>query len=126
MKSGFISLNDINNTNCYENCSYYYYFNELKEYICTDNDTCPVNNNKLIKEKKKCIDKCSKDNIYIYEYNNICYKQCPNGTKESFFICYDIIIEEKYSKVKLLMMKVMKLIFHLMKIIMFLQFIMIY
>ena len=63
----------LNNTNCYQNCSYYYYFNELHEHYCTIDNKCPENKSKLIVEKGECIDDCAKDNIYKYEYNNTCY-----------------------------------------------------
>ena len=68
------------NTNCYEKCKYYYYFNESNDYICTENNNCSGNYNKLILEKLKCIDNCKNDDIFKYEYNNICYERCPNGT----------------------------------------------
>ena len=74
----------INNTdkqnNCYENCNYYYYFDLLDEYHCTSSKNCPLFQNKLIKEKNKCIDNCTKDDVYIFEYNDICYEVCPNNT----------------------------------------------
>ena len=38
---------------------------------------------KLIIEKNTFIDDCSKDDIYQYEYNNICYILCPRGTQVS-------------------------------------------
>ena len=41
---------------------------------------CPEEYNKLIKEKNMCIDDCQKDDIYKYEYNNICYKNYPIET----------------------------------------------
>jgi len=65
---------------CYEDCDYYYYFNESNEYFCTETNKCPEKYNKLITEKMKCIDNCSNDDIYKYEYNNTCYESCPNGT----------------------------------------------
>ena len=34
-------------------------------------------------EKSQCIDKCEKDNIYKYEYKNICYIDCPEETIKS-------------------------------------------
>jgi surface protein len=37
-------------------------------------------NNKFIKEKSICITECFYDGIYKYEYNNICYENCPNNT----------------------------------------------
>ena len=55
-KSNFTFLNDsLNDKNCYK--------------------ICPENYNKLIKQKNKCIDECKNDNIFIYEYNNICFDQ---------------------------------------------------
>ena len=93
-KSNYKFLNDsIYNTNCYLNCQYYYYFNEEYDYFCTDNENCTGTYNKLIFEKKKCIKKCEDDDIYKYEYNNVCYQQCPNGTiyNEEDGICQEII-----------------------------------
>ena len=49
-------------------------------------------NNKLIKEEYKCIDYCSNHTEYKYEYNNICYETCPDGTHTSSineFLCED-------------------------------------
>ena len=43
------------------------------EYTCSLNENCPEYFNKLIPEKSKCIDNCKNDNIYKYEYNNLCY-----------------------------------------------------
>ena len=37
-----------------------------------------VSNSKYIFEKNKCISNCSKDDIYTFEYNYICYSSCPN------------------------------------------------
>ena len=68
--------------NCYENCSYYYYFDENRNYHCTINLTCPDAYNKLILNNRECINNCSLDNTYKFEYKNICYSECPTGTKE--------------------------------------------
>ena len=38
-------------SNCYEKCDYYYYFNSLGEYNCTINSTCPNDYSKLIRNK---------------------------------------------------------------------------
>ena len=64
-KDGFRFLNDpfLKERNCYQICNGYYYINENNEYNCIN--SCPQNFNKLIDKKKKCIDKCIKDNIYI-------------------------------------------------------------
>ena len=49
--------------------------------ICSEN--CFMNeNNKIIYEKLECIDNCKNDNTYKFEYENICYEYCPNGTHE--------------------------------------------
>jgi len=62
----------LNNTNCYEICEYYYYFDSSNIYHCTYNSSCPSEYNKLIKDKNQCIDKCQNDDKYIYENQNIC------------------------------------------------------
>ena len=82
--------NSLNISNCYEICEYYYYFDESNEFHC--NETCPDEYNKIIIEKKKCIDNCKKDDIYIYEYNNNCYQECPKGTItfQNNYSCVDI------------------------------------
>ena len=58
-------------TNCCENCNYKYYFDEFNEFHCTQ--TCPTKYNKFIPDKNKCIDNCENDEIYRYEFDNICY-----------------------------------------------------
>ena len=78
--------NDYNNEfkfnnfkNCYKNCSNYYYFDNNK-YYCTENLECPQNFNKLIENKKECVNKCDDDEIYKYEFRNKCYQDCPEGS----------------------------------------------
>ena len=80
----------MNISNCYEKCEYYYYFNESNEFQCTQK--CQGYFNKAILNKSKCIDDCKNDKIYKYDFNNICYRECPNGTfqNEIDFICYQI------------------------------------
>ena len=56
-----------NDTNCYQNCSDNYYYDNQGYHYCTEN--CPIEFNKYIKEKKRCIDECNKDNIYKYIQN---------------------------------------------------------
>ena len=75
------SNSTLNETNCYEKCDYYYYFNSLQEYKCTINNICPDYYSKLIRNKNQCIYKCENDDKYIYEYNNECYEKCPSNTK---------------------------------------------
>ena len=69
----------LNISNCYQNCSFYSYFDSENEYHCTDNNNCTEDYNKLIIDKKKCVNNCL-NNGYKFEYNNICYNSCPNGT----------------------------------------------
>ena len=89
-----IFINDTNilyKKNCYPSCQFNYYFDIDKNYHCTQNDSCPENY-KLIKDKKKCIDECKNDDKYLFEYNNKCLIECPNGTLapfDSFKCLYD-------------------------------------
>ena len=39
-----------------------------------------INKPKIIYNKRICIDNCLDNNIYKYEYENFCYKDCPRGT----------------------------------------------
>ena len=55
--------------NCYLICQNYYYFDEFNNYFCTQTDKCPSDKyNKLIKEKGKCIDNCTKDILHTIEF----------------------------------------------------------
>ena len=87
-------------TNCYKICDNYYYFKDSYNYICTEDLKCPKEYNKLIINKKRCIDKCYKDDIYKYEYNDNCYEKCPNGTNESTYICSDFEMENEITEKK--------------------------
>ena len=53
----------------------------------------PEKFNKLIIDYNECIDDCKNHNIYKYEYNNSCYKECPINTYsiENEYLCLDII-----------------------------------
>ena len=91
----YIFINETNKeNNCYEKCKFFYYFDNENEYKCSDLDICPYEYSKLIIEKNKCIDECNKDDTYLYEYNNRCYINCPNGTLPYNYTCLN---EEKYS-----------------------------
>jgi len=92
--SNLIFINEsIDDTNCYEKCDNFYYFDESNSFHCTENKSCPYNYNKLIIAKNKCIDDCNKDNIYKYEYKNICYEK-EQENLETTFIEDKIIISE--------------------------------
>ncbi len=54
-KQNYKFLNDSeNDTNCYENCEFFYYFDKSNAYHCTFNNKCPNGYNRLIPEKNKC------------------------------------------------------------------------
>ena len=99
-KINYILINNVfNYSNCYNICKFYYYFDENNEYHCTENEICPEKYNKLIIDKNRCIDGCQKDNIYQFEYNNSCYKNCPSGTtlNETNNICHYYKISQNIS-----------------------------
>ena len=105
-KRNYITLNDSNNNNCYEKCSFLYYFDSSNKYQCTTYERCPENFNKLIPEKNKCVSNCAQDNYYKIEFNNTCYKYCPNGKINKNNLCeivsQNAIIEETYNESNLL------------------------
>ena len=54
-------------------------FNTSYKNNCSD--ICFTGSNvKLIPEKNKCVTNCFNDDDYILEYENICYRSCPNNT----------------------------------------------
>ena len=73
-------ISPINIKNCYPKCKYYYYFDKLNNYHCSESVKCPDDYRKLILNKKKCIDDCKNDDTYKFEKNNICYKENPYDT----------------------------------------------
>ena len=83
-----------NDSNCYRNCTFNYYFDNENNYICTNNEQCPDEYNKYIEEKKRCIDECSNDNVYKYEYHNKCYSECPLRTKSNNYTCLIECLED--------------------------------
>ena len=92
-KENFIAhKNNLNTLNCYNRCDYYFYFDKSNEYHCTNKQKCPERYNKLIKNDNKCVNNCTNDDIYKYDYKNICHKDCPPGTiiNETNYICIDI------------------------------------
>ena len=97
-KSGYIFKDEINDSNCYKICDYFYYLDESNEYKCTDSYTCPSNKNKLIEEKRKCVNNCKdEDDKFQYEYNNKCYEECPD--KENKIIENYICINKAEEKI---------------------------
>ena len=72
-----------NYKNCYDQCEYYYYIDNTNNYICLNNYSCLKEYNKFISAKKQCIDDCSKDDIYKYQFKSECYQKCPPKTWQS-------------------------------------------
>ena len=71
---------------------------DFPNFNCSD-DCFTNSSNKFILEKRKCIDNCSNDNYYKYEYDSICYHSCPNGThslRYNEFLCKEDIICDNY------------------------------
>ena len=69
--------------NCYSICPFsYYYFDDNNKYHCVI--SCPSLYSKIIEPKKKCIDDCKKDNEYLFDFNNHCFKECPENLKIYF------------------------------------------
>ena len=83
-KHNYTYLNYLKSLNCYEKCDYYHYFDENKY-------------NKLIIDRNKCIDDCKKDDKYKYNFDNKCYKECPENSfiliDDNQNICYNITPE---------------------------------
>ena len=78
--------------------------NEILEQLSPFNKTncselCSIQSqNNFIFEKNKCIDDCSKDNIYKFEYNKKCYLSCPNLTHNiiNTYLCENDLICQNY------------------------------
>ena len=70
--------------NCYKICPNYIYFDiKLNKSLCTNELKCPVEYNKLISDKKICINDCAIDKDYQYEFRKQCYSECPEGSIKS-------------------------------------------
>ena len=70
--------------NCYKNCNYYFYYDEMNDKnYCTNDSNCPEKYKYLISDKKQCINQCYEDSDYKYEYKKKCYRECPNGVNHN-------------------------------------------
>ena len=98
-----IMISDIiEEENCYMNCSKYFYIdNIINVCFCTKTLECPKQYNKLIEEKRQCINKCEGDEEYKYEFRNKCYKECPpeslnpNDTTINKYYCKAVCPKER-------------------------------
>ena len=74
----------------------HYYYKDNKDNFCfVQNDKCPDDYNKKIIKEKECVQNCSSNNYYHYEFRNQCYESCPNNTLTNNFNCEIICSEEK-------------------------------
>ena len=99
-------ISNNNYINCYEKCNNAYYFDNNNNFHCLYNNTCPDDYNKLIIEKMKCVNNCETDDIYKYEYNNICYKELPTYitsyiSQENYLENCDITTESQSNSEKI-------------------------
>ena len=86
------SLHTYNNYfNCYISCTHYFYQDiNTNIYYCMNDSYCPGEYSKLKFEKNECIKNCSLDKEYKYEFNDICYKKCPEksiSSDENKYFC---------------------------------------
>jgi len=75
-----------NDTNCYQICSFYYYYDEtINKYIYTEKLECPKPYDKLIDGKNECVKSCNetKKHKYYFPILNQCLEKCPNNFEES-------------------------------------------
>ena len=92
-----LEININNYKNCYISiCSNLFRLDNDNNIICIGESTCPNEYNKLIENKKQCIQSCDLDNEYKYDYENKCYKNCPEGTEESTTL---LLCEKKQAEI---------------------------
>ena len=75
--------------------------NIISELFSSFNNNCSCYLNqehKITSENYKCLYDCSQDDIYKYEYNNICYQSCPKYTKYFYGnnTCIDILCKNNF------------------------------
>lgn len=92
----YFELNKNKYKNCYKMCiNYHYHDKSTNTYFCTENLQCPDAYNKLILEKKECINECYEDEIYKYEFKKRCHVECPKDTNEINYFCQLNCTEER-------------------------------
>lgn len=86
---------------CYDNNINQFVKNQLTgESVCED--PCFINSqNKFIISERECIEHCYNSTYFQYEYNNICYSECPYWIHHSTgFLCEDIICFPNYNNLE--------------------------
>ena len=83
------------NFNCYQNCTFYHYFDYVKtKYYWTKKKKCPDKFSKLIPYTNECISNCTIYDEYRYEFRNQCLKNCPIYTENINYFCKIICTKE--------------------------------
>jgi len=59
----------INYFNCFENCSFYYYFDDEGNYFCTNNLSCPEDYPILVQDKLQCKKSSNMNDIFKNLFN---------------------------------------------------------
>jgi flagellar basal body-associated protein FliL len=79
--SGMFNFCNPNLIYCIDDNKEYQILSELKNYKKSCSDMCTKYYlKKYIKEDNSCIDSCSTEIIYKYDFNNTCLENCPNNT----------------------------------------------
>jgi hypothetical protein len=70
-------------------------FSEKTCEVIDCSDDWETKQKKINGETGDCMDSCSGD--FLYEYNTICYRKCPKGTKaiENQYLCEETTIEDE-------------------------------
>ena len=78
-----------------ENSSLRKLFSEKTCEVIDCSEDWETKQKKINGETGDCMDSCSGD--FLYEYNTICYRKCPPGTKniENQYLCEERIIEDE-------------------------------
>ena len=71
-----------------------HFLNEVNRFENSCQKLCIMISKKFILDKEMCVDNCYNEDIYKYEYQDICYSECPIRTQlsnDSAYLCVDCI-----------------------------------
>ena len=73
-----------NHFNCYDECRFYYFFDDNGNYNCTNEKRCHYYPYiYLIDREKQCVKNCNQTNNKTYLFQQKCWNQCPEGSRPS-------------------------------------------
>ena len=78
-----------------DDCDFYHYYDNENTLRCTDSYVCPDGFSKLKHNTTECINDCSKDSNYKYEFKNECYEACPYPETELINDTCSVICNEE-------------------------------